>query len=106
MTEARQKTIAVTPREKADLEKMKALYQEDTGDVSDWGRFLAIASILALGALGIYKLVKASRNQPVVTCPNPNCGITFPVAYSGNLPPIVQVQCPGCSEELVIDVRR
>jgi hypothetical protein len=106
MTEPRQRTIAVTPEEKSHLEKMKALYQQDTGDVTDWGKFLAAASILALGALGVYKLVKASRNRPVVTCPNPDCGIRFPVAYSGSLPPIVQVQCPGCCEELVIDFRQ
>ena len=104
MTEPRQKTIGVTPQEKVQLEKVKALYQEDTGDRGDWGKFLAVASILALGALGIYKLVKASRSEPVVLCPN--CGIRFPVAYSGNLPPIVHVQCPGCSEELVIDFRK
>jgi len=101
MTEPRQRSIGVTPQEKVQLEKAKALYQKHTGDRSDWGKFLGISAILALTALGIYKLVKASRSKPVVICPN--CGIKFPVAYFGNLPPIVHVQCPGCSEELVID---
>jgi hypothetical protein len=103
MNEPRQKSIGVTPQEKAQLERAKELYQKKTGDQGDWGKFLGVASILALGALGIYKLAKASRSKPIVECPN--CHIKFAVAYSGNLPPIVHVQCPECSEELVVDLR-
>lgn len=103
MNEPRQKSIGVTPQEKAQLEKAKQLYESKTGDSADWGKFLAISSALALGALGIYKLAKAKKNNPSVDCPN--CGIRFVIAHSGNLPPIVQVQCPECSEEIVIDLR-
>lgn len=101
MTEPRQKSIGVTPREKAQLEKAKALFERETGDRVDWGRFLGAASILALGALGIYKLATSNRNRPSVECPY--CGIRFVIADSGGLPRIVQVQCPECNEEVVIN---
>ena len=103
MKEPRQKSIGITPQEKAQLEKAKKLYEAETGDRGDWGKFLAITSALALGTLGIYKLTRSNRSKPVVECPE--CGNRFAVAHLGNLPPIVQVQCPECSEEVVIDLR-
>lgn len=103
MTEPRQKSIGVTPQEKVQLEKAKELYQKETGDRGDWGQFLGAVSILALGALGIYKLTKSSRSKPIVECPS--CGMRFAMAYSGNAPPIVHVQCPECSEEVVVRLR-
>lgn len=103
MAEPRQKSIGITPQEKARLDTAKELYEKETGDRGDWGRFLAVTSILALGALGIYKLTRANKSKPVVTCAN--CGIKFAIAYSGNLPPVVHVQCPECNEELVVDLR-
>lgn len=103
MNEPRQKSIGVTPQEKAQLEKAKQLYETETGDHADWGKFLAVTSALALGFLGIYKLTSSKKSNPVAECPQ--CGMRFAVAYPGNLPPIVQVQCPECSEELVIDLR-
>lgn len=104
MNEPRQKSIGITPQEKADLEKAKKLYEAETGDNADWGKFLAITSALALGFLGIYKLAKSNRSKPTVECPE--CGMKFVLAYPGDIPPIVQIQCPECSEELVIDLRQ
>ncbi len=101
MTEPRQKSIGITPQEKAQLDKAKDIYETKTGDSTDWGKFLVIASALALGALGIYKMAESNKNKPSVACPN--CGIRFAIAHSGRLPRIVQVQCPECSEEVVID---
>lgn len=103
MKEPRQKSIGITPQEKADLEKAKKLYETETGDRVDWGKFLAISSALALGALGIYKLTKSNRGNPAVDCPE--CGARFIIAYPGNMPSVVQVQCPECSEEVVVDFR-
>ena len=103
MTEPRQKSIGITPQEKAQLEKAKQLYEAQTGDNADWGKFLAITSALALGALGIYKLAKSNKNSPAVDCPH--CGIRFAIAHSDKLPPVVQVQCPECNEEVVVDFR-
>ena len=103
MNEPRQKSIGITPQEKAQLEKAKQLYENETGDRADWGKFLAISSALALGALGIYKLTKSKKGNPAVECPE--CGMRFAIAYPGNLPPIIHVQCPECSEEVVIDLR-
>ena len=103
MTEPRQKSIGITPQEKARLDTAKELYEKETGARGDWGEFLGVASILALAALGIYKLARSNRSKPVVECPD--CGVKFPVAYSGNLPPVVHVQCPECGQELVVDLR-
>ena len=103
MNEPRQKSIGITPQEKTQLEKAKKLYENTTGDSTDWGKFLAITSALALGALGIYKLTKSHKSNPVVDCPE--CGTRFVIAYPGNLPPVVNVQCPKCSEELVVDLK-
>lgn len=100
MGEPRQKSIGVTPQEKAELQRAKDLYEDQTGDRGDWGRFLATAAILALGALGVYKLATSDRSKPVVECRN--CGIKFALAYSGHLPPAVHVRCPECNEELVV----
>ena len=104
MKEPRQKSIGITPKEKAQLDKAKDLYETRTGDSTDWGKFLAITSALALGTLGIYKLATSNRNRPSVACPN--CGIRFAIANSEGLPRIVQVQCPECNEEVVIDFGR
>lgn len=101
MNKPRQKSIGVTPREKAQLDKAKNLYEAKTGDSTDWGKFLAITSAMALGALGIYRLAKSNRNRPAVECPS--CGVRFVIADSKGLPRVVQVQCPECSEEIVID---
>ena len=104
MSKPRQKSIGVTPQEKAQLEKAKGLYQDRTGDNADWGKFLAVTSALALGALGIYKLRKSKRSNPVIDCPE--CGTKFVIAYPGDLPPAVYVQCPKCSEELVAEFQQ
>ena len=104
MNEPRQKSIGISPQEKAQLDKAKHLYETNTGDSTDWGKFLAIASALALGALGIYKMAKSSRNRPSVECPN--CGVRFVIAHLGGLPRAVQVQCPECGEDVVVDFER
>lgn len=103
MTKQRQKSIGITASEKEGLEKAKQRYEKETGEKTDWGKFLAVVSALGLGALGIYKLAKSSKSNPVVECPE--CGNKFVIAFSGSIPPIVQVQCPECSEEVVIDLR-
>jgi len=103
MTEPRQKSIGVTPREKKELENAKQLYEKKTGGKADWGSFLGAVSVLGLAALGIYKLVGSSKKNPTTTCPV--CHRKFSIAYSDNLPPVVYVTCPNpnCQEELVVD---
>ena len=104
MSEPRQKTVAMTPAEKRRLDRAKQAYEDHTGDTGDWGRFLGIASILGLAALGIYKLVTSSRQNPAVTCAV--CGERFFVAPSDEeLPPALYVRCPnpGCGAEMVVN---
>ena len=103
MNEARQKSIAVTPREKEKLERAKQLYEEKTGDKADWGKFLGAVSALGLAALGIYQLVSSNKKNPSTTCAV--CGQKFSIAYSEDLPAVVYVTCPNpnCQAELVVD---
>jgi hypothetical protein len=103
VTEPRQKSIGVTPREKEKLGRAKQLYEQKTGDKADWGRFLGAVSALGLAALGVYKLVNSSKKNPTATCSV--CGQTFSIAYSEDLPPVVYVACPNpnCKAELVVD---
>ena len=101
MTEPRQKSIALSPQEKARLDSAKRLYEQATGDRGDFGKFLGIVTALGLGALGVYKLRKSSRQNPSVECPE--CGMRFAIAYTRDLPNVVYVTCPECSEEIVVD---
>jgi len=103
MTEPRQRSIGITPREKERLEKAKSVYENKTGDKADWGKFLSVVSALGLVALGIYKMSQASKKNPVTDCPY--CGENFSIAYSDDLPPVVYVTCPNCKAELVVDLR-
>lgn len=103
MTEPRQRSIGLSPSEKARLDSAKRLYEERTGDRADFGKFLGIVTALGLGALGIYKLQHSSRKNPSGECPE--CGEKFSIAYSADLPPVVYVVCPNpeCGTELVVD---
>lgn len=103
MTEPRQKSIGITPKEKERLEKDKQLYEEKTGGKADWGSFLGAVSVLGLAALGIYKIVNSNKKNPVATCVV--CGRKFSIAYSDDLPPVVHVTCPNpnCEAELVVN---
>jgi len=100
MAEPRQKSIGITPKEKAKLDSAKELYEKESGEKVDWGKFLLIAATTALATWGIFKMLESNRNNPSVECPN--CGIKFAIAYSDDLPNIVNVKCPECSEELVV----
>ena len=103
MTEPRQKSIGITPTEKAMLEKAKQRYDQHTGEDTDWGKFLGTAAILGLAALGVYKLIKSSKQNPTAKCAV--CGQIFPIAFSGEVPSIAYIKCPNpsCGAELVVD---
>ena len=101
VSEPRQKSISVTPKEKDRLEKAKELYEQHTGDTGDWGRFLGTVAVLGLASLGIYKLVSSSKKNPTTTCAV--CGQKFSIAYSEGLPNVVYVTCPHCEADLVVD---
>lgn len=103
MSEPRQKVIAITPKEKEKLDTAKRLYEQETGEQVDWGKFLGSIAVLGLTALGIYKLTHSSRNNPTTKCAV--CRRKFSIAYSDDLPPVVYVTCPHCSAELVVDFR-
>ncbi len=101
MQKPRQTSIGLTPREKENLGKAKNLYEEKTGDRTDWGGFLGAVAALGLAALGVYALASSSRDKPTVLCPA--CDRKFPIGHSGDLPPVVYVTCPHCDAELVVD---
>jgi hypothetical protein len=64
MMAARQKSLAVTVEERAELDKRKALYEKITGQHCDWGQFLLAISLLGMTALQDgYQIVTIVRVQ-------------------------------------------
>ena len=95
-----QTSIGLTPTEKEGLVKAKKLYEEQTGERADWGKFLGVAAGITLAVIGLRKIIQSNRNKPRVECPE--CGNTFTVAYINKLPPVAHVRCPECSEEVLV----
>lgn len=108
MPEPRQRNIPLNINERRQLDKRKQDYQNSTGDAGDWGKFLGIATLAGLAALGVYALAQTTKRAPTVWQVNcPRCSAVFPIQVP-NPPPwrVTQVACPNCSTELVIDFAR
>ena len=108
MTEPRQRNIPLDINERRELDQRKQHYESRTGDTGDWGKFLGIATLAGLAALGVYTLAEATKRKPTVWQVNcPRCSTVFPIQVP-NPPPwrVTQVACPNCSTELVIDFAR
>ncbi len=101
----RQKPISVTSKEHKALWDQKRRYQDKTGDSGDWGKFLETISLLGLAALGIYGLAKATeRTEKSAKVKCPNCNQIFPMALADEQATIVQVPCPWCDTNLVVNL--
>jgi hypothetical protein len=105
MAQPRQRHIPLNIDERLELDRRKRDYEDRTGDVGDWGRFLGTVSLAGLAALGVYAMAQAIRRAPSVwqvDCSS--CGVGFPIQVP-NPPPwrLAQVKCPKCGAELVID---
>lgn len=108
MPEPRQRNIPLNINERRELDQRKQDYENRTGDAGDWGKFLGIATLAGLAALGVYAVAQAIKRAPTiwqVWCPH--CSTQFPIQVP-NPPPwrVTQVMCPTCSTELVIDFAR
>lgn len=104
MPEYQKRHIAVSPQERRQLAEGKEQYEGRAGQ-GDWGTFLGVATGIGLAALGIYALARASQRNATtwqITCPNRNCGATFPLVTQAP-PRLAQVTCPSCNSELVVD---
>ena len=101
MNEPRQKSVAMTPKEKERLDREKQLYEEHAGRKVDWGEFLGVVAAIGLVTLGIHKRIQTSRANPTSTCPV--CNQQISVAYSDDLSKVSYVICPQCKTELVVD---
>jgi hypothetical protein len=105
MKSGRQKPISVTSQEHDVLENRRRRYQDRTGDAGDWGKFLGDVSLLGLAAVGIYGLVRAvERNSHSARVQCPSCGRVFPVALANERATIVQIPCPLCDADLVVNL--
>lgn len=108
MTEPRQRNIPLDIKERHELDRRKQDYESRTGDTGDWGKFLSIATLAGLAALGIYAAAQATKRAPTVWQVNcPRCSAVFPIQVPN--PPrwrVAQVECPNCTTELVIDFAR
>ena len=105
MTDARQKPISVTIRDRAFLDSHKKRYDESTGERTDWGAFLGTITLLGLAAAGVYHLAIAKRRSPQsvdVECFE--CGEIFIMAVPQGVDRAVYTLCPACDAELVVDL--
>ena len=105
MPEPRQRNIPLNINERQQLDQRKQDYENRTGDTGDWGKFLGIATLAGLAALGVYTIAQATKRAPTVWQVHcPHCPTMFPIQVP-NPPPwrVTQVACPNCRTELVID---
>lgn len=101
----RQRPISVSGREHQALEKQRRQYEEVTGDKGDWGKFLGTMSLLGLAAIGVYGLAKAiERSERSVKVECSECQKVFPMALPSEPVTIVQVPCPYCDTDLVVNL--
>ena len=101
----RQRPISVTGEEHRALENQRRHYEDATGNRGDWGNFLGAISLLGLAALGIYALARATeRSERSVKVECPICKKVFPMALPGEPAAIVQVPCPYCDTDLVVNL--
>lgn len=105
MTDARQRPISITSSDRDVLDLYKRLYEESTGENTDWGAFLGTISLLGLAAAGVYHLVKATRrSRQTVDVECFQCGSTFLMAVPAGTDRAVFTMCPECDAELVVDL--
>jgi hypothetical protein len=105
MREPRQRHIPLNIGDRRELDQRKRDYEDATGDVGDWGKFLRAVSLAGLAALGVYSGARVSRLTATVwqvSCAD--CRTRFPVRVA-NPPPwrLANATCPNCSRELVVD---
>ena len=105
MTSARQRPISITSSDRDVLDSYKRLYEESTGESTDWGKFLGTVTLLGLAAAGVYNLVRANKRSPqTVDVECFECGSTFLMAVPAGTGRAVYTMCPECDAELVVDL--
>jgi uncharacterized protein YbaR (Trm112 family) len=96
--------IAVSPEQRQRLEEAKHRFEAQEGR-SDWGAFLGVAVGLGLAVLGIYTLARASRrSERSATIECPSCRNVFAIPLAPNYSRVVEVDCPLCNAQLVVDL--
>lgn len=105
MSIQRQRHIPLNINDRRELDRWKRDYEDRTGDVGGWGRFLRVVTLAGLTALGVYPMTRAIKRAPTVWQINcTRCGGGFLVQAPSPLPwRLVQAKCPGCNTELVVD---
>jgi hypothetical protein len=105
MAPAKQRPISISSDDRAVLDSQKRLFEQSTGERTDWGRFLGTAVLLGLAAVGIYHLVRATNRSPQsvdVQCYQ--CSGNFILAVPRGTGRAIQTTCPHCNAELVVDI--
>ena len=105
MSIQRQRHIPLNINDRRELDRRKHDYEDRTGDVGGWGRFLRVVTLAGLAALGVYPVAQAIRRAPTVWLINcTRCNSGFPVQVPNPVPwRLVQAKCPSCNTELVVD---
>lgn len=87
------------------MDSYKRLYEESTGESTDWGAFLGTIALMGLAAAGVYHLVRATRrSRQTVNVECGECGATFLMAVPTGTGRAVYTTCPECNAELVVDL--
>ena len=105
MIQPRQRHVPLNTEVRQELDRRKRDYEDKTGDIGDWAKYLTIVSLAGMAALGIYAVAQVAKRGPTVwqvRCTR--CGVIFPIQVP-NPPPwrLAQVACPKCTGELVLD---
>ena len=103
MSERRQRPIAITTRQRTQLDERKLRYEKATGTEGEgWGRFLDNVTLFGLAQVGVYqmaRLVTCNNKTATGACP---CGKEFLIIMTPEVGEVVQIPCPECHAELVM----
>jgi len=105
MTTRRQRPISLKTTDRSMLDAQKRRYELSTGQKTEWGTFLGTMVLLGLAAAGVYGRARArhqsAQSVDVECC---ECGGPFLMAVPAGTGRAVQVTCPHCGSELVVDL--
>jgi len=105
LKQSRQRHVPLNTEIRQELDRRKHDYENQTGDVGDWAKFLGIVTLAGMASLGIYAVAQVAKRGPTiwqVRCTR--CGVIFPIQVP-NPPPwrLSRVACPKCECDLVLD---
>jgi hypothetical protein len=105
MPNPNQANLPVTKREKELLNYVKARYEQETNDRTDWGGFAVLGALALLAGIGIGVALaqRRDRNRVSVTCPY--CHREVEILVAGERLSVAErYTCPyeDCNQEFIV----